>query len=201
MKRLKEVSNHDERGNTWKKDRLHKDHWDVTNKKGNKMKVLSFKQIEKIKQKCSFFDFDRFCGDMEMQVGFSGNVVRFGEFHTKKDKIIFKQEMERLIAVMKKVLNKKGNQKCIILKDSEKWVVEPRKMPELYSVLKKNHIHNKKTNGMIVDVDLEWQCVELLMKSVFQCNTSVIFVLPKSQVVAIPTDHMDIFIYGIAREI
>lgn len=98
-------------------------------------------------------------------------------------------------------IKQKGNQKCIILKDSEKWVVEPRKMPELYSVLKKNHIHNKKTNGMIVDVDVEWQCVELLLKSVFQYNTSVIFVLPKSQVVAIPTDHMDIFMYGIAREI
>lgn len=48
---------------------------------------------------------------------------------------------------------------------------------------------------------VEWQCVELLLKSVFQCNTSVIFVLPKSQVVAIPTDHMDVFMYGIAREI
>jgi len=37
----------DKDGNTWKKDKLHKDHWDVSNKKGDKIKEVDFdgKQI------------------------------------------------------------------------------------------------------------------------------------------------------------
>jgi hypothetical protein len=37
----------DKDGNTWRKDRLHKDHWDVSNKKGDKIKEVDFdgKQI------------------------------------------------------------------------------------------------------------------------------------------------------------
>lgn len=37
----------DKDGNIWKKDKLHKDHWDVSDKKGNKVKEVDFsgKQI------------------------------------------------------------------------------------------------------------------------------------------------------------
>ena len=33
----------DKNGNVWKKDMLHKDHWDVSNKKGVKIKEIDFK--------------------------------------------------------------------------------------------------------------------------------------------------------------
>lgn len=32
----------DERGNVWQKDRLHKDHWDVTDRKGNKIREVTY---------------------------------------------------------------------------------------------------------------------------------------------------------------
>ena len=32
----------DSKGNIWKKDQLHKDHWDVTDKKGNKIREVDF---------------------------------------------------------------------------------------------------------------------------------------------------------------
>lgn len=32
----------DKDGNIWKKDQLHKDHWDVTDRKGNKVKEVTF---------------------------------------------------------------------------------------------------------------------------------------------------------------
>ena len=32
----------DKKGNVWKKDKLHKDHWDISNKKGNKVKEVDF---------------------------------------------------------------------------------------------------------------------------------------------------------------
>jgi hypothetical protein len=32
----------DNKGNFWKKDKLHKDHWDVSNKKGNKIREIDF---------------------------------------------------------------------------------------------------------------------------------------------------------------
>jgi len=32
----------DTKGNTWKKDKLHKDHWDVSDKKGNKIMEVDF---------------------------------------------------------------------------------------------------------------------------------------------------------------
>ena len=32
----------DKDGNTWKKDQLHKDHWDISNKKGKKIKEVDF---------------------------------------------------------------------------------------------------------------------------------------------------------------
>lgn len=32
----------DSKGNIWKKDQLHKDHWDVTDKKGNKVRKVDF---------------------------------------------------------------------------------------------------------------------------------------------------------------
>lgn len=32
----------DKDGNIWKKDKLHKDHWDVTDRKGNKIKEVTF---------------------------------------------------------------------------------------------------------------------------------------------------------------
>ena len=47
-----------------------------------------------------------------------------------------------------------------------------------------------------MDVDAEWKCVELLIISIFQCNTSAVFVLPESKLIVIPTDHMDIFVYS-----
>lgn len=32
----------DKKGNTWKKDKLHKDHWDISNKKGQKIREVDF---------------------------------------------------------------------------------------------------------------------------------------------------------------
>ena len=32
----------DKKGNTWKKDNLHKDHWDVTNRSGKKIQEVDF---------------------------------------------------------------------------------------------------------------------------------------------------------------
>lgn len=36
----------DKDGNTWKKDQLHKDHWDISNKKGQKIKEVDFDKNE-----------------------------------------------------------------------------------------------------------------------------------------------------------
>ena len=32
----------DKKGNTWRKDKLHKDHWDVVDRKGRKVKEVTF---------------------------------------------------------------------------------------------------------------------------------------------------------------
>jgi hypothetical protein len=32
----------DKNGNTWRKDKMHKDHWDVTDRKGNKIREVTF---------------------------------------------------------------------------------------------------------------------------------------------------------------
>jgi hypothetical protein len=33
-------------GNIWKKDRKHKDHWDVSDSKGNKIKEIDFRGVQ-----------------------------------------------------------------------------------------------------------------------------------------------------------
>ena len=161
------------------------------------MKALSSKQIEKLKEKCSFFDFEKSCADIEMLIKLEPQkeLVRFKEFHTAKDRMVFQYEMKRLIAVVKQILKGQEEENCIILKDCKKWIVEPKETPVLYSVLKKKHISNRKTKGILVNIDAEWHCIELLIKAIFQCNTSAIFVLPKSKCIFAPTDHMDIFVY------
>ena len=36
----------DKKGNTWKKDKLHKDHWDISNSKGKKILEVDFEERE-----------------------------------------------------------------------------------------------------------------------------------------------------------
>jgi len=161
------------------------------------MKSLSSKQIEKIKVKCDFFEFEKNNADIEALIQFEDKkeIVRFNEFYTVMDKIIFRNEIKRLITVIKRILNGQDDQECIILKEYKKWIVEPKEAPILYSVLKKKHINNRKTEGIVVNIESEWYCIELLIKAIFQCNTSAIFILPKSKCIFAPTDHMDIFVY------
>lgn len=165
--------------------------------KGVRMKALSSQQMERIKVKCDFFDFKNAIADIEILIQFEdqNEIVRFKEFYHAIDKMIFKNEVKRLISIIKWILNEQDDQECIILKEYKKWTVEPKETPKLYSVLKKNHINNRKTEGILVNIDSEWYCIELLIKAIFQCNTSAIFILPKSKCVFAPTDHMDIFLY------
>lgn len=159
------------------------------------MKEISLRKIEMVKRKCSFFNFDKFCAEIEMRIQFEpkDEIVRFGEFSVWEDDLLFHYEMKRLLDMVKTIL--KGEKRCLVLKDHKKWIADVKRGKKLYAFLKKHGISNRKTEGMILEPGTEWKEIQLLVKSVFQCNTNAIFILPESKAVLIPTDHMDLFVY------
>lgn len=161
------------------------------------MKEVSLRKIEMMKRKCSFFNFDKFCAEIEIVIQFEPNskIVRFGEFSIWEDYLFFHYEVKRFLDLIKMILKEEKDERCLVLKDNKKWIVNPRREKKLDFLLKKNGIRNRKTEGMLLEIGTEWEVIRLLVKSVFQCNTNAIFLLPKSKIVLIPSDHMDMFVY------
>lgn len=79
------------------------------------MKALSSQQMERIKVKCDFFDFKNAIADIEILIQFEdqNEIVRFKEFYHAIDKMIFKNEVKRLIAIIKGILNEQDDQEYI----------------------------------------------------------------------------------------
>lgn len=119
------------------------------------MKEISLRKVEMVKRKCSFFNFDKFCAEIEMRIQFEpkDEIVRFGEFSVWEDDLLFHYEMKRLLDMVKTIL--KEEKRCLVLKDHKKWIADVKRGKKLYAL----------------------------------------FILPGSQVVLIPTDHMDLWVY------
>lgn len=165
------------------------------------MKAVISSRINHLKRKLSFFDFDELCADEKMMIQLAGDIVRYGDFSTREDVRYFRFEMKVLINLMKRIMQSQKDETCIVLKENEKWLVNPGSAQRLYSIFRKNGIKNKKTEGILIDIASEWEIIRRLSISVFQCNTSALFVLPESGLVLIPTDHMDLFVFCRNKEL
>ena len=97
----------------------------------------------------------------------------------------------RNMQFIKRILDKVSDKNCIIIKYSDKWVVNKTKTPELGMLLDNYLITNNWKGALLVDKDD--RILELFLESVFKYDSFMQILLKDSKIIISPSDHMDIF--------
>ena len=159
------------------------------------MHKVSSKQMNNIKKKIKFYNFDELCSEdnTKLIVKFHNYIdtVTYSDLMLNNGCEMYEFKKKILIEFIKKIINKVSEDNCIIVKYNEKWVVNKEEAPELANILANNSVTNKLKGGLLVNKNDK--IVELFIESVFKYNSFIQIVFKDSKLIISPSDHMDIF--------
>lgn len=155
-------------------------------------------EIKNIKKQLDFYNFKEF---RAVNKGFlihfrkGVDIIRYADIELGGKQDTYIAQRECLTHVMLVFFEKFLTNEIYIIKHNSKWLLHREIDPLLDSMMKKENIPNSFRGGI---TEHRVNILKAFIFANFEGNTLTSFILLNSNIIVIPTDHMDIFVF--ARE-
>lgn len=153
-------------------------------------------EIKKIKKQLPFYNFKKFRAFNDgicLQISPQYNIVRYADIEYGADSSRYEIIQNNIIEIIKKVLKEYVYDDLLLIQHNHKWLLSDKKTPILSQYFKENGIPNSYRGG-IIEKDLD--IIQEFVKASLMGETLISYIELKRKIIFIPSDHMDVFLFG-----